>query len=181
MSNGTFQQVILIGNACADPEVRFTPSGTAVCNITVATSKSWNNKQTGAKEEKTEFHRVKIWGKTAEITGEYVRKGQKLQIVGEIETSKWKDQSGQDRFTTEVVVKGFNGVMQMLGSAPASQGNQQRQASNSPRGVGNGQQSQQYQQQQQQAPQYNEPPMNFDEDIPLAPIGLQYPKLMTCI
>lgn len=109
-------KVILVGNLGKDPEVKYTANGAAVTNITVATSETWNDKQTGEKQEKTEWHRVVFFGKLAEIAGEYLRKGSQVYIEGKIRTRKWQDQSGQDRYTTEVVVDGFNGVMQMLGS-----------------------------------------------------------------
>ncbi|WP_025510470.1 single-stranded DNA-binding protein, partial [Vibrio parahaemolyticus] len=144
-------------------------------NITIATSESWRDKATGEQREKTEWHRVVLFGKLAEVAGEYLRKGSQVYVEGQLQTRKWQDQSGQDRYSTEVVVQGFNGVMQMLGGraqggAPAMGGQQQQQG-----GWGQPQQPAQQQynapQQQQQAPQqpqqqYNEPPMDFDDDIP---------------
>jgi single-strand DNA-binding protein len=108
-------KVILVGNLGQDPEVRYTPNGSAVTTISVATSESWKDKNTGQMNEKTEWHRVVFFGKIAEISGEYLRKGSQVYIEGKLQTRKWKDQSGQDRYTTEVVVDGFNGIMQMLG------------------------------------------------------------------
>lgn len=151
------------------------PNGGAVANITIATSESWRDKATGEQREKTEWHRVVLFGKLAEVAGEYLRKGSQVYVEGQLQTRKWQDQSGQDRYSTEVVVQGFNGVMQMLGGraqggAPAMGGQQQQQG-----GWGQPQQPAQQQynapQQQQQAPQqpqqqYNEPPMDFDDDIP---------------
>ena len=107
-------KVILVGNLGKDPEVRFMPNGGAVANITVATSDSWKDKQTGEQKEKTEWHRVAIFGKLAEIAGEYLKKGSKVYIEGQLQTRKWQNQQGQDQYTTEVVVQGFNGTMQML-------------------------------------------------------------------
>lgn len=109
-------KVIIVGNLGKDPEVKFMPSGGAVANITVATSESWKDKQTGEQKEKTEWHRIVIFGKLAEIAGEYLKKGSKAYFEGQLQTRKWQDQQGQDRYTTEIVVQGFNGVMQMLDS-----------------------------------------------------------------
>ncbi|WP_281274967.1 single-stranded DNA-binding protein [Litorilituus sediminis] len=116
-------KVILVGNLGKDPEVRFMPNGGAVANITVATSDSWKDKQTGEQKEKTEWHRVAIFGKLAEIAGEYLKKGSKVYIEGQLQTRKWQNQQGQDQYTTEVVVQGFNGTMQMLDGR--NQGGQQ--------------------------------------------------------
>ncbi len=128
MSSRGVNKVILVGNLGDDPTVRFMPNGGAVANITIATSESWRDKATGEQREKTEWHRVSLFGKLAEVAGEYLRKGSQVYIEGQLQTRKWQDQSGQDRYTTEVVVKGFNGVMQMLGSAPASANNNRQPA-----------------------------------------------------
>jgi single-strand DNA-binding protein len=111
-------KVIILGNLGKDPEVRFMPNGGAVANLTVATSDSWKDKQTGEQKEKTEWHRVAMFGKLAEIAGQYLKKGSKVYIEGSLQTRKWQNQQGQDQYTTEVVVQGFNGVMQMLDSKP---------------------------------------------------------------
>ncbi|MDF5280337.1 single-stranded DNA-binding protein [Vibrio parahaemolyticus] len=175
MASRGINKVILVGNLGNDPEIRYMPNGGAVANITIATSESWRDKATGEQREKTEWHRVVLFGKLAEVAGEYLRKGSQVYVEGQLQTRKWQDQSGQDRYSTEVVVQGFNGVMQMLGGraqggAPAMGGQQQQQG-----GWGQPQQPAQQQynvpQQQQQAPQqpqqqYNEPPMDFDDDIP---------------
>lgn len=105
-------KAIIIGNLGNDPETRYTQGGSAVTNISVATSESWTDKQSGNKQERTEWHRVVFFGKLAEIAGEYLRKGSKVYLEGQIRTRKWQDQSGQDRYTTEIVVK----EMQMLDS-----------------------------------------------------------------
>ena len=115
-------KVILIGSLGNDPEVKYLPSGGAVANISIATSESWRDKTTGEQKEKTEWHRIAIFGKLAEIAGEYLRKGSQVYIEGQLQTRKWQDQSGQDRYTTEVVVQGFNGVMQMLGGKSDNHG-----------------------------------------------------------
>ena len=170
MASRGINKVILVGNLGADPEVRFMPNGNAVANITIATSDSWRDKQSGEQREKTEWHRVVLFGKLAEVAGEYLRKGSQVYIEGQLQTRKWQDQSGQDRYSTEVVVQGFNGVMQMLGGKQQGQQQQQHQG-----GWGQPQQPQQRRNQQQsgwgnqqQPPQhqYDEPPMDFDDDIP---------------
>ena len=105
-------KVILIGNLGQDPEVKYMPQGDAVCNITVATSDSWKDKNTGEQREKTEWHRVVFFRRLAEIAGEYLKKGSKVYIEGKLQTRKWQDQSGSDRYTTEIVAN----EMQMLDS-----------------------------------------------------------------
>ena len=103
-------KVILIGNLGADPEVKYLPSGSAVANVTLATSESWKDKQTGEQKERTEWHRLSFFGRLAEIAGEYLRKGSKIYIDGKLQTRKWQGQDGQDRYTTEIIVN----EMQML-------------------------------------------------------------------
>lgn len=163
MASRGINKVILVGNLGQDPDVRYMPNGSAVANITIATSDSWRDKATGEQREKTERHRVVLFGKLAEVAGQHLKKGSQVYIEGQLQTRKWQDQSGQDRYSTEVVVQGFNGVMQMLGGRPQGQNPHQG-------GWGQPQQPQQSQQQQQmqQQPQqqYNEPPMDFDDDIP---------------
>lgn len=106
-------KVILIGNLGRDPEVRYTPSGLAVANITIATSESWKDKQSGENVERTEWHRVVMYQRLAEIAGEYTRKGSKVYIEGRLQTRKWQDKTtGQDRYTTEIIAD----TMQMLDS-----------------------------------------------------------------
>ena len=125
-------KVILIGNLGSDPEVRYLPSGNAVANLNVATSESWKDRQTGEQQERTEWHRVVIFGKLAEIAGQYLRKGSKVYLEGKLQTRKWQDQQGQDRYSTEVVID-INGQMQMLDgrsdSAPQTQQRPRQQAS----------------------------------------------------
>ena len=104
-------KVILVGNLGADPETRYTASGSAVTRIRVATSESWRDKQSGETQERTEWHRVVFFSRLAEIAGEYLRKGSQVYIEGSLRTNKWQDQSGQDRYTTEVIAN----EMQMLG------------------------------------------------------------------
>ena len=144
-------KVILIGNLGADPEVRYTPANTAVCNISVATTDQWRDKQTGEQQEKTEWHRIVMFNRLGEIAGEYLKKGSKVYIEGRLQTRKWQGQDGQDRYTTEIVAN----EMQMLdgrsGSAPMDD-------------AGYGGRQQQPRQQSRQAP----PPADDDlaDDIP---------------
>ena len=105
-------KVILVGNLGQDPETRYMPSGGAVTNVTLATSESWKDKQTGQPQERTEWHRVVFFNRLAEIAGEYLKKGSKVYVEGSLRTRKWQDQSGQDRYTTEIVAA----EMQMLDS-----------------------------------------------------------------
>lgn len=114
MATRGVNKVILVGNLGQDPEVRYMPNGSAVANLTLATSESWRDKQDGEIREHTEWHRVVVFGKLAEIASEYLRKGAQVYIEGQLRTRKWTDQSGQDKYTTEVLV-GQNGTMQMLG------------------------------------------------------------------
>ena len=152
-------KVIIVGNLGKDPEVRFMPNGGAVANITVATSDTWKDKQTGEQKEKTEWHRVVMFGKLAEIAGEYLKKGSKVYLEGSLQTRKWTNQQGQDQYTTEIVLQGFNGVMQMLdGKSSNQQGGFQQQGQQQ----GGGFQQQAPQQQggfapQQPQQQYNKP------------------------
>ncbi|WP_234497943.1 single-stranded DNA-binding protein [Vibrio maritimus] len=177
MATRGVNKVILVGNLGNDPEVRYMPNGGAVANITMATSETWRDKATGEQREKTEWHRVAIFGKLAEVAGEYLRKGSQVYIEGQLQTRKWQDQNGQDRYTTEVVVQGYQGVMQMLGSKQGGTQTPQQ-------GWGQPQQPAHQPAQQepaQQKPQYNEPPMDFDDDIPFAPLCLQYRSLMHAV
>ncbi|MFQ5635819.1 MAG: single-stranded DNA-binding protein [Gammaproteobacteria bacterium] len=105
-------KVILVGNLGADPEVKYMPSGDAVANVSLATTDSWKDKQTGEQVEKTEWHRLVLFKRLAEIAGEYLRKGSQIYVEGNLQTRKWQDRDGNDRYTTEVRVRD----MQMLGS-----------------------------------------------------------------
>ena len=126
MASRGVNKVIIIGNLGQDPEVRFAPSGTAFANFTVATSETWKDKQSGEQKENTEWHRISIVGKLAEIASEYLKKGSKVYIEGKLQTRKWTNKEGQDQYTTEVVVDGFNGQMQMLDSRQQGQGGGQQ-------------------------------------------------------
>lgn len=143
-------KVILIGNLGGDPETKYMPSGNAATNLTIATSESWKDKQTGQQQERTEWHRVVFFNRLAEIAGEYLRKGSKIYIEGSLRTRKWKDKQGADRYTTEIVAS----ELQMLDSRNDSQS-----SGPAPK-------------QQQAAPQQNSHPQpapgidDFDDDIP---------------
>ncbi|MDW7550500.1 single-stranded DNA-binding protein [Pseudoalteromonas peptidolytica] len=114
-------KVILVGNLGQDPEVRYMPNGNGVANISIATTDSWKDKNTGQLQERTEWHRVVLFGKLAEVAGEYLRKGSQVYIEGRLQTRKWTDQSGQEKYTTEIVVD-MGGQMQMLGGRGEQQG-----------------------------------------------------------
>lgn len=164
MASKGVNKVLLIGHLGQDPEMRYLPNGDAVTNITLTTSDSWKDKQSGETKERVEWHRIVIFGKLAEIAGEYLRKGSQVYIEGQLQTRKWLDQSGQYRYTTEVVVN-VGGSMQMLGGNSGNQAGSQKPQQN--QGWGQSQQPQAPQQQaKQQAPQYPEPPMDFSDDIP---------------
>ena len=166
-------KVIILGNLGKDPEVRFMPNGGAVANLAVATSDTWKDKQTGEQKEKTEWHRVAMFGKLAEVAGEYLKKGSKVYLEGALQTRKWTNQQGQDQFTTEIVVQGYNGVMQMLDGKPQGQGGFQQQGQQqggfSPdQGQQQGQQQQAYKPAQQQG--------GFQQQqAPKQPSGYQQP------
>ena len=132
-------KVILVGNLGAKPEIKYASNGNAISNLSIATSESWTDKSTGQKQERTEWHRVSLFGKVAEIAGQYLDKGSKVYVEGKLQTRKWQDQNGQDRYTTEVVVSGFNGTLQMLdrrddmnSSTPAQQSQPQSQSAPEP-------------------------------------------------
>ena len=159
-------KVIIVGTLGNDPEVKYSASGSAIANLSVATSEQWKDKQTGEKKEQTEWHRVVIFGKLAEVAGEYLHKGSQVYIEGQLRTRKWTDSNGVDRYTTEIVIPQMGGVMQMLGGKRDDSGQQQRQQSGQQPQGGWGT-NQQQQQPKQQSPQGgNEPPMDFDDDIP---------------
>jgi single-strand DNA-binding protein len=113
MAKGSVNKVILIGNLGRDPEVRYTPNGLAVANLTIATTESWKDKQSGENQERTEWHRIALYARLAEIAGEYLRKGSKIYLEGRLQTRKWQDKNtGQDRYTTEIIADS----LQMLDS-----------------------------------------------------------------
>ncbi|AXF52853.1 MAG: single-stranded DNA-binding protein [Podoviridae sp. ctdb7] len=155
-------KVILVGTCGQDPEVRYLPNGNAVTNLSLATSEQWTDKQTGQKVERTEWHRVTLFGKVAEIAGEYLRKGSQVYIEGKLQTREW-EKDGIKRYSTEVHVD-MKGVMQLLGGKPQDNGQQQSRP------------QQQRPQNRQQAPQQSQQGTNgpdyesFDDDIPFAPM-----------
>lgn len=158
-------KVILVGTCGQDPEVRYLPNGNAVTNLSLATSEAWTDRQTGQKVEKTEWHRVVLFGKVAEIAGEYLRKGSQCYIEGKLKTREW-EKDGIKRYSTEVHVD-INGTMQLLGGRPENQsGGQQQQQRQQPRQQHSYNQNDNYGQQSQQSA----PPDNFDDDIPFAPL-----------
>lgn len=156
-------KVILVGTCGQDPEVRYLPNGNAVTNLSLATSEQWTDKQTGQKVEKTEWHRVSMFGKIAEIAGEYLRKGSQVYIEGKLQTREW-EKDGIKRYTTEIVVD-MQGTMQLLGGRP--QGDQQGQRpprQSEPRSTG----QQRPQPSQQGAPGPDRDPHR--DDIPFSPL-----------
>ncbi len=151
-------KVMLIGNLGADPEVRYMPSGEAVTNIRLATTRRWKDRQSGERREQTEWHRIVFFRRLAEVAGEYLRKGSQVYIEGRIQTRKWQDQSGQDRYSTEIIAE----EMQMLGSRSGGTANfsdnQPMQTNSAPSQAA-----------QNSADSNNPPPASyddFDDDIP---------------
>jgi single-strand DNA-binding protein len=118
-------KVILVGNLGNDPDMKYTAGGAAIAKISVATTDSWKDKQTGENQERTEWHRVVFFGRLAEVVGEYLRKGSQVYIEGRLQTNKWQDQNGQDRYTTEIVASD----MQMLGGRGGEAGSRPQQGS----------------------------------------------------
>ena len=161
-------KAIIVGRLGQDPEVRYMPNGNAVANFTVATSEQWKDQQ-GQKQEKTEWHRITIYGKLAEIAGKYLHKGSNVYLDGRLQTREWIDQQQIKRYTTEIIVN----EMQMLDGAPQQQGQQQAQPMQAQRQQPAQQQPQQgyqYSHQQAQQPQnaggFNTLPVDFTDDIP---------------
>jgi single-strand DNA-binding protein len=157
-------KVILVGTCGQDPEVKYLPNGNAVTNLSLATSESWKDKQSGEKVEKTEWHRVSMFGKVAEIAGEYLRKGSQVYIEGKLQTREW-EKDGIKRYTTEIVVD-MQGTMQLLGGRQDNNGGQGRDSNNQPSQRPQ-QQSRPQQQARPQQPQNPAPDFDsFDDDIP---------------
>ena len=116
---GSLNKVMIIGNLGADPEVREFQNGGAVCNLRIATSEQWKDRNTGERQERTEWHSVAIFSEgLINVAKNYLRKGSKVYIEGQLQTRKWQDQNGQDRYSTEIVLRGFNGTLTMLDGAP---------------------------------------------------------------
>ena len=160
-------RVILVGNLGKDPEMRYMPSGGAVANVTVATSESWKDKQTGEQKDRTEWHNVVFYNRLAEIAGEYLRKGSQAYIEGSLRTRKWQDKNGQDRYTTEIIAS----EMQMLGGRQAANngqpsGPQQQTPRANPQSPGGYNQAPQQGGQQQSGGNDFGNFDDFDDDIP---------------
>lgn len=170
MASRGVNRAIILGNLGNDPEIRSLPNGGSVANLSIATSEEWNDKQTGQKQEKTEWHRVVIFGKLADIVGQYLRKGSKVYLEGKLQTRKWQDQQGQDKYTTEIVVDGFTGQLQMLGDGVGQVQQAPQQRPQQP--ARQAQQAAQPQGGYQQAPQQQSPQQSkegfdaFDSDVP---------------
>ena len=158
----SLNKVMLIGNVGQDPEIRFTKEGKAVANMSLATSESWNDKQ-GQAQDRTEWHRVVVFGNLAEIVQQYVNKGDKLYMEGKIQTRKWTDKDGHDRYTTEIVVDGFGGQMIMLGGQ--GRGSQQSGPDSHNESKSNGYQPEQKPRQQPARQEATQAP-DFDDNIP---------------
>ena len=169
MASRGINKVILIGNLGADPEVRYTQNSTAIANLSIATSETWKDKQTGEPREQTEWHRCVAYRRLAEIAGEYLKKGSKVYVEGRLQTRKWQGQDGVERYTTEIVIND----LQMLdgrpgsgqggyqgGQSQGSQGGGQPQAARAPQGGG------QRQAPPAQQPEPFVPDQDFDDDIP---------------
>ncbi len=134
---GSVNKVILVGNLGADPEIRRTQDGRPIANLRIATSETWKDKNTGERREKTEWHRVVIFNEgLCRVVEQFLKKGAKVYLEGQLQTRKWQDQSGQDRYSTEVVLQGFNSVLTMLDAAGAGGG--RGQIGNSGSGQGGG-------------------------------------------
>jgi single-strand DNA-binding protein len=147
-------KVILVGNLGKDPETRYMPSGSAVTNLTLATSESWKDKQSGEAQERTEWHRIAMFGRLAEIAAEYLRKGSQVYIEGKLRTRKWQDKEGKDRYTTEIVAD----EMQMLGAKGGGAGASAGAGGGMGAGAGGGS--------SRAAVNDSGPPGDFDDDIP---------------
>lgn len=160
-------KVILIGNLGADPDARVMPSGGSVTNISVATSESWNDRSTGQRQERTEWHRVVLFNRLGEVAAQYLRKGSKVYIEGSIRTNKWQDQNGQDRYSTEIIANN----MQMLDSRGDGAGAQPSggYANQAPQGAPQQQPPQQQPQSAQPSQASAQPQggsIDFDDDVP---------------
>lgn len=148
---GSVNKVTLLGNVGKDPEIRSTQSGGKIANLTVATSESWKDRQSGERKERTEWHRVSVMSAPlAEVVEKYVKKGSKLYLEGQLQTRKWTDQSGQDRYTTEVVLSGFGSQLVMLDGRPSDGAQPAPQQQSQPR----------------QQPKQQQEPAFDDSDVP---------------
>lgn len=155
-------KVILVGNCGQDPETRFSAAGAAITNVSIATSESWKDKQTGQQQERTEWHRVVFFNRLGEIAGEYLKKGSKIYVEGSLRTRKWQDKEGQDRYTTEIV----GNEMQMLDSRGMSDGQTGQGGQSFQSGAAAQSQQAAPQGQQAQAPMAPAGGDDWDDDIP---------------
>jgi single-strand DNA-binding protein len=147
---GSLNKVLLIGNLCRDPEIRRASDGRPICNLTVATSESWRDKATGERKEKSEFHRVVIFSEPlCKVAEQYLKKGSKVYLEGALQTRKWTDKDGVEKYSTEIVLQGFNSQLTMLDGKATQSGNETAQSgSRKPEAVGGG---------------------AYDDEIPFAP------------
>ncbi len=156
MASRGVNKVILVGNLGADPETRYMPNGTAVTNLNIATSETWRDKQTNEQRDRTEWHRVALFSRLAEIAGEYLKKGSKVYVEGSLRTRKWQDKNGNDRYTTEIIAN----EMQMLDARGGSTGGNDN--------WNNNRQENSQQQSNQAAPVHSNDQWDtdFDDDVP---------------
>lgn len=172
MGSRGVNKVILVGRLGDAPEVRYMPNGKAVANLSLATSESWKNQQ-GEVQELTEWHRLTIYGRLAEVAGEYLAKGAQIYVDGKLRTRKWQDQQGQDRYTTEIIVD----QMQMLGGRSGAQSNPPAQQNPNLNPDGTAKTPAQMKgnaSQPRNVPPMAEPDFDFDDDIPFAPLFKQH-------
>lgn len=159
-------KVIILGNLGQDPELKYMPNGDAVVNISVATSESWKDKNTGQQQEKTEWHRVVAFKRLAEIIGEYLHKGSKVYIEGKLQTRKWQDQDGNDRYSTEIIAREMQMLDSRAGAAGGDNGfSNKPKPQQQPSGTGGGQFAASNQA-QAPAPAQQPAQPDFDDDIP---------------
>jgi single-strand DNA-binding protein len=167
MASRGVNKVIIVGNLGNDPEIRYMPDGNAVANVSIATSESWKDQQ-GVQQERTEWHKVTMYRRLAEIAGEYLKKGSQIYIEGKLQTRKWQDQQGNDRYTTEIIADN----MQMMGAGGQGNGqnargsNYQQSPAQQNAGVGQGGYKNNPQSTPQQVPKMLEPDIDDDGDIP---------------
>lgn len=163
--SASVNKVILIGNVCADPEIRRTQDGRAIANLRLATNETWRDKNSGERKEKAEFHTVVIFTEgLCKVVEQYVKKGSKLYVEGALQTRKWQDQSGNDRYSTEVVLQGFNSSLVML-DGPSGDRDEDRSGGDYAGKTGGERPSQKAARENHQAP-YN---TDYEDDIPFAP------------
>lgn len=167
---GSVNKVILIGNLGRDPEVRTFQNGGKVCNLRIATSETWKDRTTGERKERTEWHSISVLNEgLVRVAEQYLRKGSKVYIEGKLQTRKWQDQSGQDRYSTEVVLQGFGATLTMLDGAQSRSGGSQG-------GSGSGyERNGDYNQDPEQGSGYgggSRPGKDLDDEIPFAPVVL---------